>query len=169
MRSAGTNAQKINIQKESVAVLDSSVIVLRHLTRAVAWDRMHTTNQASGITSGKLGTNCQVPLMDMGFAVSCPLARHCLPPIQFLSIGSRVRSTLLSDPASRRRRCASLSLHVHHVVKRTFTSRLLGTQHQRPASVSCADGACTRLGQLKLGDRQQFGPGMTSVRIRVRI
>jgi hypothetical protein len=72
-----------------------------------------------------------VPLMDMGFAIHCPLARHCLPRIQFLSIGSRLCSTLLSDPASRRRPCASLSLHVHHVVKRTCTSKLLnmlGTQ-----------------------------------------
>src|SRR6267378_1245409 len=72
-----------------------------------------------------------VPLMDMGFAVHCPLARHCLPRIRFLSIGSRFCSTLLSDPASRRRPCASLSLHLHQVVKRTFTSRqlnMLGTQ-----------------------------------------
>ena len=51
--------------------------------------------------------------------------------IRFLSIGSHVCSTLLSDLASRRRPCASLSLHLHQVVKRTFTSKLsnmLGTQ-----------------------------------------
>src|SRR5579864_6957745 len=51
--------------------------------------------------------------------------------IRFLFIGSRLCSTLLSDPASRRRPCASLSLHLHQVVKRTFTSKLsnmLGTQ-----------------------------------------
>ncbi len=66
-----------------------------------------------------------VPWMDMGFVVICPLARPRLPQIQFLSIGSRLCSTLLSHPASRRRPCASLSLRVHHVVKRTFTSRLL--------------------------------------------
>jgi len=47
-----------------------------------------------------------------------------------LSIGSHVCSTLPSDPTSRRRRGASLSLHLHQVVKRTFTSKLsnmLGT------------------------------------------
>src|SRR5439155_3887941 len=53
--------------------------------------------------------------------------------IRFLFIGSRLCSTLLSDLASRRRPCASLSLHLHQVVKRTFTSKLsnmLGTQER---------------------------------------
>ena len=45
--------------------------------------------------------------------------------IRFLFIGSRFCSTLLSDPASRRRPCASLSLLLHQDVKRTFTSQLL--------------------------------------------
>jgi len=72
-----------------------------------------------------------VPLMDMGFAIISPLARHRMPQIRFLYIGSYVCSTLLSDLASRRRRCASLSLHLHQVVKGTFTpklSNMLGTQ-----------------------------------------
>jgi len=71
-----------------------------------------------------------VPLMDMDFVVPSPLVRHCMPLIHFLFIGSYVCSTLLSDPASRRRPCASLSLHLHQVVKRTFTfelSNMLGT------------------------------------------
>ena len=75
-----------------------------------------------------------VPLMDMGFAVICPLARHRMPQIRFLYIGSHVCSTLLSDPASRRRPCASLSLHLHQVVKGTFTpklSNMLGTHRHR--------------------------------------
>jgi hypothetical protein len=68
--------------------------------------------------------------MDMGFAIICPLARHCIPLIRFLYIGSYVCSTLLSDPPSPERPCASLSLHLHQVVKRTFTfelSNMLGT------------------------------------------
>ena len=75
-----------------------------------------------------------VPLMDMDFAVVCPLVQHRMPQIRFLYIGSRLCSALLSGPASRRvlfHPCASLSLHVHHVVKRTFTSKrsnMLGTQ-----------------------------------------
>ena len=71
-----------------------------------------------------------VPLMDMGFAIICPLARHRRPLIQFLFIGSRVCSTLLSDLASRLGPCASLSLRLHQAVKRTCTSKLsnmLGT------------------------------------------
>jgi len=74
-----------------------------------------------------------VPLMGLGFAISCSLARHRRPPIQFLFIGSRVCSALLSDLASRLSPCASLSLRLHQAVKRTFTSKLsnmLGT-HQK--------------------------------------
>ncbi len=57
-----------------------------------------------------------VSLMDMGFAVMCPLARHRRPHIRFLFIGSRLCSTLLSGPASRRvlfHPCASLTLRLH--------------------------------------------------------
>src|SRR6202451_3666371 len=81
-----------------------------------------------------------VSLMDMGFAIICPLARHRRPPIPFLFISSRLCSTLLSGPASRRvlfHPCASLSLHLHLVVKRTCTSKLsnmLGTPHKKQAT-----------------------------------
>src|SRR5229473_1331715 len=71
-----------------------------------------------------------VPLMDMDFVVTSQLVRPRMPLIRFLFIGPYVCSTLLSDPASRRRPCASLSLHLHQVVKRTFTfelSNMLGT------------------------------------------
>ena len=50
------------------------------------------------------------PLMDMGFVVICRLARHRMPRIWFLYIGSRLCSALLSDPPSPERPCASLSL-----------------------------------------------------------
>jgi hypothetical protein len=82
--------------------------------------------------------------MDMGFAIIGSLARHRRPPIRFLFIGSRLCSALLSGPASRRvlfHPCASLSLHVHHVVKRTYTFQLsimLGTPKKRQkALASC--------------------------------
>ena len=42
-----------------------------------------------------------VSLMNMGFAIIGPLARHRRPRIRFLFIGSRVCSTLPSDPTSR--------------------------------------------------------------------
>ena len=65
------------------------------------------------------------PLMDADFAAMGQLVRRCRPYIRFLSIGSRLCSTLPSDPASRRRPCASLSLLLHQDVKRTSTSKLL--------------------------------------------
>jgi len=51
--------------------------------------------------------NAQLPnlqpalLMDMDFVVSCPLVQRRMPRIRFLSIGSRLCSTLPSDPTSR--------------------------------------------------------------------
>jgi hypothetical protein len=51
-----------------------------------------------------------------------------------LSIGSRICSTLPSDPASRRRPCASLALRRHQAGQRTSTSKLsimLGTHRDR--------------------------------------
>ena len=66
-----------------------------------------------------------VPLMDMGFAIICSLARRRRPHIRFLFIGSRLCSTLLSGPASRRvlfHPCASLTLRLHQTGWRTFTS-----------------------------------------------
>ena len=76
-----------------------------------------------------------VPLMETGFAVIGQLARHRMPLIRFLYIGSYVCSTLLSAPPSPERPCASLSFHLHQVVKRTFTfelSNMLGTQEKGP-------------------------------------
>src|SRR5271167_3358675 len=79
------------------------------------------------------------PLMDMGFVVICQLAQRRMPLIRFLYIGSYVCSTLLSDPPSPERPCASLSLHLHQVVKRTSTfelSNMLGTQKNGPAGTN---------------------------------
>src|SRR5439155_21412394 len=80
-----------------------------------------------------------VPLMDMGFAVIGPFARHRMPQIRFLYIGSYVCSTLLSDPPSPERPCASLSLRLHQAVKGTFTpklSNMLGTQRKKAAAIN---------------------------------
>ena len=91
-----------------------------------------------------------VPLMDMGFAVIRPLARHRMPLIRFLYIGSCVCSTLLSDPASRRRRCASLSLHLHQVVKRTFTPKLSNMLGTRKKGGSCCYRTPRRFAQVRM-------------------
>ena len=75
------------------------------------------------------------PLMDMGLSVICLLARLGMPRIQFLSVGSRLCSTLLSDTLSRDRcPCASLRLHLHQVGEGTFTPKLVNmpsTQRRR--------------------------------------
>src|SRR5215472_1298121 len=49
-----------------------------------------------------------VLLMDMDFVITCSLVQHRMPQIRFLYIGSYVCSTLLSDPPSSERPCASL-------------------------------------------------------------
>ena len=87
------------------------------------------------------------PSMVVGFAVSCQFARRRRPHIRFLFIGSRLCSTLPSDPTSRRRPCASLALRRHQAGQRTSTSKLpsmLGTRKYPPAK----PGAL-RLGPLK--------------------
>jgi hypothetical protein len=52
-----------------------------------------------------------------------PAGPTLTPQIRFLYIASRFCSTFPSDPTSRRCPCASLSLHLCQVVKRTFTSK----------------------------------------------
>ena len=74
--------------------------------------------------------------MDMGFAVSCPLAQRSRLFIRFLFIGSRFRSALLSGPASRPAALAlRYTLHLHQVGSGTLTPKLrdmLGTQRKKP-------------------------------------
>ena len=64
--------------------------------------------------------------MDMGLSVISPLARLGMPRIQFLFVGSRLCSTLLSDTLSRDKcPCVSLRLHLHQVGEGTFTPKLV--------------------------------------------
>jgi len=76
------------------------------------------------------------PLMDMGLSVICPLARLGMPRIQFLFVGSRLCSALLSDTLSRDRcPCVSLRLHLHQVGEGTCTPKLVNmpsTQKKPP-------------------------------------
>jgi hypothetical protein len=62
------------------------------------------------------------------------------PQIRFLYIGSRFCSTLPSDPASRRCPCASLSLHLYQVVKRTYTSKLSNMRGVQKLQAAIAGG-----------------------------
>src|SRR2546430_3972021 len=58
-----------------------------------------------------------VPLMGLGFAISCSLARHRRPPIQFLFIGSHVCSPHLSELASRLLPSPSPKHRLHHAMQ----------------------------------------------------
>jgi hypothetical protein len=76
------------------------------------------------------------PLMDVDFADSCQLVRPTLPRIRLLFVGSRFRSTLPSDPASRRRPCASLSftsIRLERGLPPRKLSNMLGTHEKSPA------------------------------------
>jgi hypothetical protein len=69
--------------------------------------------------------------------VNGPLVRPDLPSIRFLSVESRVCSTLPSDGPSRSLigPCASLALRLHQAVQGTFTPKLLNmpdTPFSRP-------------------------------------
>ena len=73
------------------------------------------------------------------FVVPCQLVPGCVtPPIWFLSISPRVCSTRPSDPVSRRRPCASLSLRLHPAGKRTFTSKLCNMLGTHAKAERCA-------------------------------
>src|SRR5712691_6168257 len=71
-----------------------------------------TCNRSPAISSTAFDTRPPglppASLMDTDFVVSCQLVRRRRPPIRFLSISPYLCSTLPSDPASRRRPCASL-------------------------------------------------------------
>src|ERR1700674_5662621 len=60
-----------------------------------------------------------VHLMEMSFAIMCPLAGHRRPhyPVLVHRLAPLLHASF--RPASRRRLCASLSLHLHQVVKKT--------------------------------------------------
>src|SRR5215471_18669552 len=77
-----------------------------------------------------------VPLMDMGFAVTCHLARHRMPLIRFLSIGSRFcfRASFRPTVAGTPLRFAAL--HLDQVGTGTFSP--LVVEHARHTK-ECGD------------------------------
>ncbi len=79
------------------------------------------------------------------------------PQIRFLYIGSRFCSTLPSDPASQRRPCASLSLHLYQVVKRTCTSKLSSMRGVPKKEGRSGAAPFSRLAILKRRERRIAG------------
>jgi len=81
-------------------------IEVEQANRSKRWKARKTGPDCSPDAKGRVGSPPYmqpVPLMDVGFAIMCSLVRHRRPQIQFLSIGSRVCFTLLSDLTSRAR------------------------------------------------------------------
>src|ERR1017187_3357998 len=79
----------------------------------------HDTEQISWGNSSRLPraiAGSTLPVLDeYGLRETAPARPTLAPHIRFLFIDSRFCSTLLSDPASRRRLCVSLTLHLHQV------------------------------------------------------
>jgi hypothetical protein len=83
------------------------------------------------------------------------------------------RSTLLSDPALRRRPCASLPLHLHQVEQGTFTPCQTCSAHTEKATLLSQRGlylcrqrptlphtfACSTIGPAGLNFRVRYGNG----------
>src|SRR5439155_15681120 len=96
------------------------------LTSALRSDDLSAASVACGdtgqISRGKLnrlwcttaGSTLRV-LDGYGLRDKSPARPTLAPRIRFLFIGSHLCSALPSDPASRRRPCASLTLHLHQV------------------------------------------------------
>jgi hypothetical protein len=83
--------------------------------------------------------------MDMGLSVIGPLARLGMPLIQFLFVGSRLCSTLLSDTLSRDKcPCVSLRLHLHQVGEGTFTPKLMNMPSTPKPPPTEVGGFCAR-------------------------
>ncbi len=96
-----------------------------------------TTDRPPGVSSAAFTTHLSdLPprfLMVMAFAILCLLRQPGRPRIGFLFVRSWICFTLPSDPASRRRPCASLVLRYHQAGQGTFTPELLnmpGTQRK---------------------------------------
>src|SRR5215470_10454600 len=65
------------------------------------------------------------PLMDMDFAVSCPLVRHSRLVSGFCPSIRTFAPRFLQTPPRGDSPCVSLALHLHQVGRRTLTSQLL--------------------------------------------
>src|ERR1017187_2813906 len=113
-------------------------------SRLPQW-RCRLTGQISWGNSSRLPraiAGSTLPVLDEYGLRNAELARPTLAPhIRFLFIDSRFCSTLLSDPASRRRPCVSLTLHLHQVGKKIFTPRLVDIP-TTPCRVAPQAAAC---------------------------
>jgi hypothetical protein len=75
-------------------------------------------------------------MMDVGLAVSYPLARCRRAPIRSLFIGSRLRSTLLADSRLAKTPLRIAITHLHQVVKRALHLQAVNhARHTKRASV----------------------------------
>src|SRR5437764_1879671 len=97
-----------------------------------------TRGRSPGVSSIAFGAQPPdlrfAPLMDMDFAIRCPLVRRLRLVSGFCSSARTFAPRFLQTPPRGDSPCASLTLHLHQVGQRTFTSELLsmpGTQRTR--------------------------------------
>src|SRR5437764_12184493 len=97
-----------------------------------------TRDRSPGVSSIAFGAQPPdlrfAPLMDMDFAIRCPLVQRWRLLSGFCSSARTFAPRFLQTPPRGDSPCASLTLHLHQVGQRTFTSELLsmpGTQRTR--------------------------------------
>ena len=97
-----------------------------------------TRNRSPGVSSIAFGAQPPdlrfAPLMDMDFALRCPLVRRWRLVSGFCSSARTFVPRFLQTPPRGDSPCTWLALHLHQVERRTFTSKLLSmpsTQRSR--------------------------------------
>jgi len=108
------------------------------LPRGSLSSKLGTRRRPPGVSS--VAFRAQLPdlhvasLMDMDFAIRCPLVRRWCLISGFCPSTRTFAPRFLQTPPRSDRPCALLTLHLHQVGWRTFTSKLLnmpGTQRNR--------------------------------------
>src|SRR3954454_10685531 len=99
---------------------------------------MATRGRSPGVSSIAFGAQPPdlrfAPLMDMDFAVRCPLVRRLRLVFGFCPSTRTFAWCFLQTPPRGDSPCTLLALHLHQVERRTFTSKLLSmpsTQRSR--------------------------------------
>src|ERR1700686_1698691 len=106
------------------------------LTSALRSGGLSTTSVAEATPSRSPGVSSTVfraqspdlrfaSLMDMDFAISCPLVRRSRLVSDFCPSTRTFDSCFFRTPPRGGSPCTSLGLHLHQVGRRTFTSKLL--------------------------------------------
>ena len=101
------------------------------------------------------------PLMYMDFAVRCPLVRYSRLASGFCPSTRAFAWCFLQTPPRGNSPCTLLTLHLHQVERRTFTSKLLSmpsTQRSRSRGIEACCSAETPTAGCLIGPSGMHGP-----------